>query len=263
MSAPSPEERDLGDRPVTRDQELLDVAGPAQATLVTDDPRRVAAIAEELAGGFAALAGIERAVAIFGSARTDPDDPECRLARTTAELLGREGFTIITGGGPGTMAAANRGARDAGTRSVGLNIELPFEQFANPYLDVSLEFRHFFVRKVMFVRYSSAFVIFPGGFGTLDELFEAVTLIQTGKIPQFPVILVGTSFWGQMVTWIRTALLATGKVSLDDLQLIHLVDEPAEVAAIVNAAWERQARRTDRRTSAASHLQVAPNAMET
>jgi uncharacterized protein (TIGR00730 family) len=245
MSADASERRE---RAFTEDQELLDVAGPAQAALVEDDPRRVAAIADELAGGFRALAGIERAVAIFGSARTQPDDPECQLARATAELLGRDGFTIITGGGPGTMAAANHGARDAGARSVGLNIELPFEQRANPYLDVSLEFRHFFVRKVMFVRYSSAFVIFPGGFGTLDELFEAITLIQTGKIPQFPVILVGSSFWGQMVTWIRTALLATGKVSLDDLQLFHLVDEPTEVAAIVRAAWERQARRAENRT---------------
>jgi uncharacterized protein (TIGR00730 family) len=246
MSAPDPAADEPG--PFTDDQELLDVAGPAQAALVEDDPGRVAAIADELAAGFRALAGIERAVAIFGSARTAPGDPEAELARATAELLGQEGFTIITGGGPGAMEAANRGARDAGARSVGLNIELPFEQHANPYLDVSLEFRHFFVRKVMFVRYSSAFVILPGGFGTLDELFEAITLIQTGKIPHFPVILVGTAFWGQMVTWIRTALLATGKVSLDDLQLFHLVDEPAEVVAIVRAAWESQARRTDRRT---------------
>jgi uncharacterized protein (TIGR00730 family) len=188
-------------------------------------------------------------VSIFGSARTGPDDPECELARATAALLGRQGFTIITGGGPGTMEAANRGAREVGARSVGLNIELPFEQHANPYLDISLEFHHFFVRKVMFVRYSSAFVILPGGFGTLDELFEALTLIQTGKIPQFPVVLVGSSFWRQMVTWLRTALLATAKISLDDLELVHVVDEPEEVAAIVNAAWERQARRTRQRAT--------------
>jgi uncharacterized protein (TIGR00730 family) len=233
--------------PTTEDQELLDVAGPALAALTDDDPRRVAAIADELTRGFAALSGIDRAVSIFGSARTAPDDPECELARATASLLGRQGFTIITGGGPGTMEAANRGAREVGARSVGLNIQLPFEQHANPYLDISLEFHHFFVRKVMFVRYSSAFVILPGGFGTLDELFEALTLIQTGKIPQFPVVLVGSAFWRQMVTWLRTALLATGKISLDDLELVHVVDEPAEVAAIVNAAWERQARRTRQR----------------
>jgi uncharacterized protein (TIGR00730 family) len=231
-------------RPATDDQELLDVAGPAQAALTSDDPRRVAAISDELAAGFAALAGIDRAVSVFGSARTEPDDPECELARATAALLGRQGFPILTGGGPGTMAAANRGAREVGARSVGLNIELPFEQRANPYLDISLEFRHFFVRKVMFVRYSSAFVIFPGGFGTLDETFEALTLIQTGKIPQFPVVLVGSAFWRQMVTWMRTALLATGKISLDDLGLVHVVDEPAEVAAVVGSAWERQAHRT-------------------
>jgi uncharacterized protein (TIGR00730 family) len=236
-----------GPGPATDDEELLDVAGPDQTALTGGDPRRVAAISEELAGGFRALAGIDRAVSIFGSARSRPDDPECELARATAALLGRHGFTIITGGGPGTMEAANRGARDAGARSVGLNIELPFEQHANPYLDISLEFRHFFVRKVMFVRYSSAFVIFPGGFGTLDELFEALTLIQTGKIPHFPVILVGSAFWHQMVTWMRTALLATGKISLDDLQLVHVVDEPAEVAAVVVAAWERQAHRTSAR----------------
>jgi uncharacterized protein (TIGR00730 family) len=230
--------------PATGDEDLLDGAGPGLTALTGDDPARVAAITEELTMGFRQLAGIERAVSIFGSARSLAPHPDYDLARATAALLGEHGFTIITGGGPGIMEAANRGARDAGARSVGLNIELPFEQHLNPYVDISIEFRHFFVRKLMFVRYASAFVVFPGGLGTLDELFEALTLIQTGKIPQFPVVLVGSEFWQEMLAWERKALLATGKIALDDLHLVHLVDEPAEVAAIVDAAWEQQAART-------------------
>lgn len=172
--------------PGTTDEELLCCLGPGYPDFADSDPDRVARIREEVAYGFAALAGVEYAVSIFGSARTPADDPHYILARAVAARVGALGFDIITGGGPGIMEAANRGAREAAVRSIGLNIELPREQTVNPFLDLSLRFRYFFVRKLMFIRYASAFVVFPGGFGTLDELFEALTLIQTGKIRHFP-----------------------------------------------------------------------------
>jgi uncharacterized protein (TIGR00730 family) len=187
----------------------------------------------ELEMGFAALAEVRYGVSIFGSARTPPDDPQYTLAREIASTLGAAGFPIITGGGPGIMEAANRGARDAGATSIGLNIELPRERI-NGYQDISLEFHYFFTRKVMFVRYSAAFVVLPGGFGTLDELFEALTLIQTGKIRHFPVVLVGTGYWTGLLDWIRQRLLAEGKISTDDLALLALVDEPGQV---LDAVW--------------------------
>ena len=194
----------------------------------------------ELELGFEKLSGIGQAVSFFGSARTRDEDPYYETARRTARMLGEAGFAIITGGGPGIMEAANRGARDAGARSVGLNIELPFEQEANPYVDVALRFHYFFTRKVMFVRYASAFVVFPGGFGTLDELFEALTLIQTGKIRHFPVILFDRSYWRGLIEWLHDRPLGEGKISPGDLELMFLTDHPAEVVERVSEAAARQ-----------------------
>jgi len=222
-------------RPVTLDEELL--AGPdrALASLAGDDPARVARMQTELAMGFRTLAGVGRAVSIFGSARTDPGSPEYALARRTAAAIGQRGFTIITGGGPGSMEAANRGARDVGALSVGLSIELPAEQQINSYVDLAIEFKHFFIRKIMFVRYASAFVVLPGGLGTLDELFEAHTLIQTGKVQRFPLVLVGSAFWAGLLDWERRQLVDGDKLSADTLDLLHVVDDPDEVAAVVEA----------------------------
>jgi uncharacterized protein (TIGR00730 family) len=224
-------------RALTVDQELLRAAG--HPALVADDPRRVAHIAEEVRRGFDALAGVTKAVSIFGSARAARDGDEYQRARSVAAALGAEGFAIITGGGPGLMEAANRGARDAGVRSIGLNIELPTEQVPNPYLDTSLTFRHFFARKLMFVRYASAFVVLPGGFGTIDELFEALTLMQTGKIENFPVVLVGADYWGGLIDWMQTTGLGR-TVDDDDLALFHLTEDPAQVCEVVSAGHAAQ-----------------------
>jgi hypothetical protein len=205
------------------------------------DAQRVERMREELANGFEAMAGVGPAVAVFGSARTHEPHPTYELGRAVGRSLGEAGLTVITGGGPGAMEAANRGARDAGARSVGLTIDLPSEgEPANPYLDLRVDFHYFFARKVMFVRYSSAFVVLPGGFGTLDELFEALTLIQTGKIRYFPVILVGVDFWSGLVDWLRERLLARGKISPDDLALLRVTDSPDEVVATCRAGVERQ-----------------------
>jgi uncharacterized protein (TIGR00730 family) len=218
--------------PRTYDEELL--GAESQDVLTTQsDPERIERVKRELETGFEELAHIGPAVSIFGSARVGEHDPTYELARRTAHMLGRAGFAVITGGGPGIMEAANRGARDAGTRSVGLNIELPFEQETNPYVDLALRFDHFYTRKVMFVRYACAFVVFPGGFGTLDELFEALTLIQTGKIHHFPVVLVERSYWRGLIDWTRDRLLAEAKIAPDDLQLMRLSEDPAEVVEIV------------------------------
>jgi uncharacterized protein (TIGR00730 family) len=246
MSDPTPGRTFDSTHPWTFDEVLLDTAGPARDLLATDDPARLDAIRAELEMGFRALTGITKGVSIFGSARTPHDDPDYDRARRLAAALGREGFTIITGGGPGIMEAANRGARDAGTTSVGLNIELPFEQHLNPYLDISLQFDHFFARKVMFVRYASAFVVLPGGFGTLDELFESLTLIQTAKIRHFPVFLVGSSFWGGLRDWAADQLLATGKINEDELGLLHVTDDLDEVVRTIDAAYDRQVVACDR-----------------
>ena len=189
--------------------------------------------------GFRDLAGVRCGVAMFGSARTPPGHPDYELARETGRALGAAGYSVITGGGPGLMEAANRGARDAGALSVGLNIELPHEQHPNPYLDVSLRFRHFFVRKIMFVRYAGAFVVLPGGFGTMDELFEALTLIQTGKIDHFPVLLMRSSYWEGLMSWLRGSMLADGFIGAGDPGLIEVVEEPAEVVAAVERARVR------------------------
>jgi uncharacterized protein (TIGR00730 family) len=226
-------------QPATQDEELLGAESPEIASLHSDADR-IDRVHDELALGFEAMREVGRAVSIFGSARTPAQHPEYELARTTARLLGEVGYSIITGGGPGIMEAANRGASEAGVRSVGLNIELPFEQHANPYADVRLEFHYFFTRKLMFVRYAVGFVVFPGGFGTLDELFEALTLIQTGKVRHFPVLLVGSEWWGAMLEWLRDRLLRTGKIAEADLDLVRATDDPHEVVEVVCAGAERQ-----------------------
>ena len=201
------------------------------------DPWRVLRIMSEFIYGFDALAHVPPCVTIFGSARTSPDDPSYAAAVETARLLAKAGFGIITGGGPGIMEAANKGAQEGGNLSIGCNIELPFEQAPNPYLDISLDFRYFFVRKTMFVKYSNAFIIFPGGFGTMDELFEALTLIQTKKVSNFPVILYGSKYWEGLLNWIRVTMLEEEKVSGDDVALLRISDDPQEICDIVCDAY--------------------------
>jgi uncharacterized protein (TIGR00730 family) len=232
-----------GRRALTLDAELLLWLGDEPPEVRLADADRVREIAAEFAGGFAALARMPRAVTVFGSARTPPDHPDYALVRDVAGALGRAGYAIITGGGPGLMEAANRGASEVGTLSVGCNIELPHEQRLNDYVDIGLRFRHFFARKVMFVRYACAFVIGPGGFGTLDELFEALTLIQTATIRHFPVILLGDGEWEGLLEWLRLRALSGHRVDAADLDLLHVAREPAEVCALVDAAYVRQAER--------------------
>ncbi len=215
----------------TQDEQLLE--SPRGDEFTRTDTWRVFRIMGEFVQGFEELASITRGISIFGSARTSPDDPNYEAARATATLLAREGFAVITGGGPGIMEAANRGAFEAGGISVGCNIELPFEQGANPYLTRSLTFHYFFVRKMMFVKYSLGFIIFPGGFGTLDELFEALTLIQTRKIRNFPVVLFGSEYWKELLNWVRDFAMKGGKVSPQDLELLHVTDSPDEVVQII------------------------------
>src|SRR5918998_5086022 len=227
--------------PRTLDEEIIAAQEAAVRSTLTDEDR-VDRIGEELRAGFDALAGVAAAASFFGSARTRPDDPDYLLARETARVVGESGLAVITGGGPGLMEAANRGARDAGALSVGLNIELPFEQGGNGYCDIALDFHYFFARKVMFVRYASGFVVFPGGFGTMDELWEALTLIQTGKITEFPVILVGTDYWRGLVDWVSERMLSEGNISPSDLELLTLTDDPHEVRDLLMSAAHRQAR---------------------
>ena len=200
------------------------------------DPWRALRILSEFVDGFDAMARIGPAVTVFGSARTPEGHPDYELARETGRQLARTGLAVITGGGPGVMEAANRGARDERGLSVGCNIELPHEQRSNPYLDVSIDFRYFFVRKTMFVKYASAFVVFPGGFGTLDELFEALTLIQTGKVRRFPLILMGTRTWRGLLDWLRADALADGRVNPAEIDLLTVTDDPAEAVRAVLAA---------------------------
>ncbi len=240
-----PQARAEADRPAragrerTFDEELLVWLGDEPASARAADAERVREITAEFARGFDALARAGPAVTVFGSARTPRKHPHYALVRRVAEGLGRAGYAVITGGGPGLMEAANRGAQDAGALSIGCNVELPHEQVMNPYLDIGLRFRHFFARKVMFVRYASAFVIAPGGFGTLDELFEALTLIQTATIKHFPVILLGDGEWDGLLQWLREKALAEQHIAPEDLQALRVVDEPAEVCAIVDAASRR------------------------
>jgi len=227
--------------PRTLDEEIIAAQEAAVRSTLSDEDR-IERITDELREGFDALAGVAAAASFFGSARTPPDDPDYKLARETARIVGESGLAIITGGGPGIMEAANRGAKDAGALSVGLNIELPFEQGGNPYCDIALDFHYFFARKIMFVRYASGFVVFPGGYGTMDELWEALTLIQTGKITEFPVVLVGSGYWRGLVDWVGDRMLDEGNIAADDVELMRLTDDPAEVRDLLMSAAHRQAR---------------------
>jgi uncharacterized protein (TIGR00730 family) len=227
--------------PRTLDEEIIAAQEGAVVSTLTDADR-IERIERELRMGFEALAHVGAAASFFGSARTPRDHPEYALARETARVVGEAGMAVITGGGPGTMEAANRGAKDAGALSIGLNIELPFEQGMNPWVELGLEFHYFFTRKVMFVRYASGFVGLPGGFGTLDELFESLTLIQTGKIRNFPVILVGRDYWRGLLEWIVDRPVGEDKISAEDVRLYTLTDDPDEVSEVLQSAAHRQAR---------------------
>jgi len=218
----------------TTDQRLLDWRGSGD--WVHTDPWRVLRIQAEFVEGFGLLAELGRAVAVFGSARTRPGSVEYDRAEQIGAGLASAGYAVITGGGPGIMEAANRGAASAGGVSVGLGIELPVEQGLNDYVGMGLEFRYFFVRKTMFVKYSQAFVVLPGGFGTLDELFEAITLVQTGKITKFPIVLVGSDYWSGLLSWITGTLLTEHKIAEQDLSLLRVADDPAEVVKIITDA---------------------------
>ena len=229
--------------PRTLDEEIIAAQEAAVVSTLTDLDR-IERVERELRMGFEALAHVGAAASFFGSARTSRDDPEYALAREAARLVGEAGMAVITGGGPGTMEAANRGAQDAGVLSIGINIELPFEQGMNPWVELGLEFHYFFTRKVMFVRYASGFVVLPGGFGTLDELFESLTLIQTGKIRNFPVILVGRDYWRGLLEWIVDRPLGENKISAEDVELYTLTDDPDEVRDVLQSAAHRQARQT-------------------
>jgi uncharacterized protein (TIGR00730 family) len=222
-------------RPASYDEEILAAEEVAVLSLL-DDAGRIEAVSRELRTGFATLSGLGAAVTIFGSARTPSGAPDYEIARVLGRRLGEAGFPIITGGGPGAMEAANRGAQDAGVRSVGLDIELPHEQAMNAYVDVPLTFHYFFTRKVMFVRYACAFVCLPGGFGTLDELFEVLTLRQTGKIRSRPVVLMGTDYWHGLVDWLRDPVLTDGKIDALDVDEILVTDDLDEVVRTITAA---------------------------
>lgn len=215
----------------TTDQRLLDTAGPSD--FIHKDPWRVMRIQSEFVEGFGALAELGPAVSVFGSARTPPDSPEYATGVALGRGLTDAGFAVITGGGPGAMEAANKGALEAGGTSVGLGIELPFEQGLNPYVDIGVNFRYFFVRKTMFVKYAQGFVVLPGGMGTLDEFFEALTLVQTRKVTRFPIVLFGSDYWRGLLDWIRDSMVGTGKASAHDLELFHLTDDVEEAVGLV------------------------------
>lgn len=217
----------------TSDQRLLDQRGPGN--WIHTDTWRVLRIQSEFVEGFGALAEVPKAVTVFGSARTPKGHPQYERSRELGKALAEAGFAVITGGGPGVMEGANRGACEADGYSIGLGIELPFEQGLNEWVDLGINFRYFFVRKTMFVKYSQAFVCLPGGFGTLDEMFEALTLVQTGKVTRFPIILVGTAFWSGLIDWIKDTLVAEGTVSASDLELIHCTDSIEEAVQIIRS----------------------------
>ena len=228
-------------RPATLDQELLEADSPAIVSTQAESAR-LARVERELAGGFSALAGLGPAVSVFGSARTPPQHARYGQAREIGRRLGEAGLAVITGGGPGLMEAANRGAAEAGARSVGLRIELPFEQGMNPYVNLPLDFHYFFARKVMFVRYASGFVVLPGGFGTLDELFEALLLIQTEKVNDFPVLLIGSDYWSGLVSWLRDPVAREGGISPSDLDLFEVTDDCERAVELVVEAAREQGR---------------------
>ena len=245
----------------TADQRLLD--SRSRADWKTKDAWRALRILSEFVEGFDTLADLPPAVSVFGSARSKPDSPECQLAQELGAALARAGYAVITGGGPGVMEAANRGANDAGGLSVGLGIELPFEQGINDWVDLAIDFRYFFARKTMFVKYAQAFVVLPGGFGTMDELFEALTLVQTGKVTRFPVVLMGEAYWRGLLDWLRDSMMADGKIGPVDLELIcvtddvaaavqHIVDADATLAAEQEAIRETAVAQTEASQQAAS-----------
>ncbi|MFC0581391.1 LOG family protein [Micrococcoides hystricis] len=217
---------DLDDRPM---EDTLLLLAPTQEDFTNTDPWRVMRITAEFVEGFDALAELGPAISIFGSARTQPHEPLYQLGIDVAKAVAEDGFNIITGGGPGLMEAGNVGAMEAGVCSVGLGIELPFEAALNEYLNIGINFRYFFARKTMFLKYARGFVVLPGGFGTLDELFEALTLIQTGKVIDFPLVLVGKKFWAPLVDWLRDTLVEEGMISASDLNLFSVVETPEEV----------------------------------
>jgi uncharacterized protein (TIGR00730 family) len=222
----------------TADEQLLQVPPLSERrSFVDSDPWRVLRILGEFVTGFEELADVRRAVSFFGSARTQPDDPMYELTVDTARLLGRNGFAVITGSGGGIMEAANKGAREAGAPSIGLNIELPFEQATNPYVDRTVDFRYFFVRKTLLVKYSSAFIFPPGGFGTLDELSEVLTLKQTRKIGDMPIVLMGSAYWQGFLDWLSENLAAEGKINAEDLDLMEVTDDPQRVLDVVVEWW--------------------------
>jgi uncharacterized protein (TIGR00730 family) len=235
------DEPHLPRHPTTADEELLEAETTAILSELTD-AQRILRIQDELRAGFKTLSHIGKAVSIFGSARTPRDHPRYQAAREMARTLGHAGYAIITGGGPGIMEAANRGATEAGVPSVGLGIDLPNEQGVNRYVDVELDFHYFFARKVMFVRYASGFVVFPGGFGTLDETFEAATLRQTQKIRYFPIVLMGRSFWSGMIDWLGDTVMAEGNISESDVSALHVCDDPGEVLSILEDVRHRRPR---------------------
>jgi hypothetical protein len=228
----------------TEDERLL--SPRHRPAFLDSDPWRSLRILAEFVEGFDALAAVGKAVTIFGSARTTEEDPYYGKARELAGLLAKDGFAVITGGGPGIMEAANRGCHEAGGLSIGCNIELPHEQASNQYVDLGVEFRYFFARKVMFVKYADGFAIFPGGFGTLDELFESLTLIQTGKIRHFPVVLVGTEYWGGLLEWLRREAVDRGAIQPSDLELMRCTDDMAEACAWLTAGSSRRAAEAEK-----------------
>ncbi|MCB0034654.1 MAG: TIGR00730 family Rossman fold protein [Anaerolineales bacterium] len=225
-------------RPTPDEQLLKSPDGEFQS-----DAWRVFRIMGEFVEGFEALASLGPAVTVFGSARTKPGQPHYEQAVAIGRLLGEAGYTIITGGGPGIMEAANKGAHEAGATSVGLNIDLPFEQHLNPYVDISMEFRYFFARKTMLVKYSQAIVVLPGGFGTMDELFESLTLIQTGKIHNYPVVLFDSSYWSGLLDWLKQTMSAEGKIAAEDLDLLYVTDSPEEACKHVHDCLTKAADR--------------------
>jgi len=239
--------------PVTEDERLLAQVPRERRSFVKTDSWRVLRIMGEFVEGFDTLSDVYNAVTVFGSARTPPDDPYYEKAVETARMLAEEGFPIITGGGPGIMEAANLGAQEGNGLSIGCNIELPFEQGTNQWVERSINFRYFFVRKTMFVKYSTAFIAFPGGYGTMDELFEALTLVQTGKVKQFPVVLFGREYWAGLADWLKQRVAGEGKISPEDLNLFLVTDDPKETLS-----WIVQAR--ERRTKAFRAMTTTPPA---
>jgi uncharacterized protein (TIGR00730 family) len=235
----------------TTDQRLLDNQGSAD--WVHTDPWRVLRIQSEFVEGFGLLAELPPAVSVFGSARTPTDHPEYAAGRALGDALARAGFAVITGGGPGVMEAVNRGASEAGGVSVGLGIELPFEQGLNDWVDIGINFRYFFARKTMFVKYAEAFVILPGGFGTLDEMFEALTLVQTQKVTRFPVVLFGSEYWGGLIDWLRKTVVPAGKINPVDLDLLHVSDDIDEIVNLISARTSELSQQGSIEQESAAH----------